>query len=205
MRRRGPNSFGVTADVVAILPGFGFPMPPEQDIRDLAEWFERKVVENYALFYSIAYQISGNRHEAEEIVQEATLKTWRNLGALEDPSALVGWVASATRNAALDTKRKRRPEAADSEFLDLSVVDFEPGEADDLDERRCILEEIGKLPVNQAVVVTLRFMEGLDLNQIAGRLGLTGNNVRVRLHRGLEKLRGSRRLRVAAGLAEEGD
>ena len=59
--------------------------------------------------------------------------------------------------------------------------------------------------MNQAVVITLRFMEGLDLNQIAGRLGLTGNNVRVRLHRGLEKLRGSRRLRMAAGLAEESD
>ena len=180
-------------------------MAPEQDLKDLAEWFEKKVVENYALFFSIAHQVSGNSHEAEEIVQEAVLKTWRNLGVLEDPSALVGWVASATRNAALDVKRKRRPEPADSEFLESSAVALSPGEPDDADERRCILQEIGKLPVNQAVVVTLRFMEGLDLDQIAGRLGLTGNNVRVRLHRGLEKLRGSRRLRLAAGLAEEND
>jgi len=180
-------------------------MSPEQDLPDLAEWFEKKVVENYALFFSIANQISGNSHEAEEIVQEAVLKTWRNLGALEDPSALVGWVASAARNAALDARRKRRPEPAESEMLDSTTVDFAPGEPDDADERRCILEEIGKLPVNQAAVVTLRFMEGLDLNQIAGRLGLTGNNVRVRLHRGLEKLRSSRRLRIAAGLSEESD
>ncbi len=157
------------------------------------------------LFFSIAHQISGNSHEAEEIVQEAVLKTWRNLGALEDPSALVGWVASATRNAALDARRKRRPEPAENELLDFSTVEFASAQPEDADERRCILEEIGKLPVNQAVVVTLRFMEGLDLNQIAGRLGLTGNNVRVRLHRGLEKLRGSRRLRTAAGLAEESD
>jgi len=180
-------------------------MPPEQDLRDLAEWFEKKVVENYALFFSIARQVSGDGHEAEEIVQEAVLKTWRNLGALEDPSSLVGWVATATRNAALDTKRRRRPEAAESEILDASAVHFAPSDADEADERRRILEEIGKLPVNQAVVITLRFMEGLELNQIAGRLGLTGNNVRVRLHRGLERLRGSRRLRIAAGLTEEGD
>jgi RNA polymerase sigma-70 factor (ECF subfamily) len=180
-------------------------MPPEQDMSDLAEWFEKKVVENYALFFSIAQQISGNGHEAEEIVQEAVLKTWRNLGALEDPSALVGWVASATRNAALDRRRKRRPETAESEVLDTSGMSITESRHEDPDERRCILEEIGKLPVNQAVVVTLRFMEGLGLDQIAERLGLSSNNVRVRLHRGLEKLRGSERLRLAAGLAEEGD
>jgi DNA-directed RNA polymerase specialized sigma24 family protein len=47
---------------------------------------------------------------------------------------------------------------------------------------------IAQLPDNQAIVVTLRFYEGLDGPAIAKKLGMTDNAVRVRLHRGLERL-----------------
>ena len=48
---------------------------------------------------------------------------------------------------------------------------------------------IGRLPVNQAVVVTLRFVEGMNTREIADRLGIAETNVRVRLHRGLQTLK----------------
>lgn len=157
-------------------------------VEELRTWFEEKVSENYRLFFSIASSVLKSSHEAEEAVQEAVLKAWRNLDSLEDPAALVGWVARITRNVALDLKRQ--PTSVDWADMDANATPDSPNpDADRHDDRAYLLKLIGDLPDSQSVVVTLRFLEDLDIEQIGRRLGLTPNAVRVRLHRGLETLR----------------
>lgn len=164
---------------------------------ELRQWFELKVVENQRLFYAIAYQILGDAHEAEDAVQASVCKGWSSLGELNDPSAVVGWVARITRHTAIDLRRKRRERATDDE--ELAALD--PGAhdvplAEQADEREVMRRLIAQLPDNQAIVITLRFYEGLDGPAIARRLGMTDNAVRVRLHRGLERLEQLLRNRV---------
>jgi RNA polymerase sigma-70 factor (ECF subfamily) len=164
---------------------------------ELRQWFERKVVENQRLFYAIAYQILGDAHEAEDAVQASVCKGWSSLGELHDPSAVVGWVARITRHTAIDLRRKRRERVTDDE--ELAALD--PGArdvplAEQADEREVMRRLIAQLPDNQAIVITLRFYEGLDGPTIARRLGMTDNAVRVRLHRGLERLEQLLRNRV---------
>lgn len=160
-------------------------------VEELRAWFEEKVTENYRLFYSIATSVLKSSHEAEEAVQEAVLKAWRSLDSLEDPAALVGWVARITRNVALDLKKKRQPTSVDWADMDANTTREEsaPPDPDRHDDRAYLLKLIGDLPDSQSVVVTMRFLEDLDIEQIGQRLGLTPNAVRVRLHRGLETLR----------------
>lgn len=162
-------------------------------VEELRTWFEAKVTENYRLFYSIATSVLKSSHEAEEAVQEAVLKAWRSLDSLEDPAALVGWVARITRNVALDLKKKRQPTPVDWTDIDANASresqDSVTPDPDRHDDRAYLLKLIGELPDSQSVVVTLRFMEDMDIEQIGKRLGLTPNAVRVRLHRGLETLR----------------
>ncbi len=175
------------------------------ELAELSQWFEKSVVANYRLFFSIAYQILLDTHEAEEAAQDAVLKGWSHLGELNDPAALVGWIARIARTTALDRKKKRAPELVDDTILD----GLPPGEehalpeAERHDEREALLREIGKLPESQAVVITLRFFEGLDVRQIANRLGILENAVRVRLHRGMENLRQRPRLREMSGADSE--
>ena len=168
-------------------------------VAKLRDWFERKVVENHRLFYTIAWQILGDQHEAEDAVQNAACKAWGSLGELHDPATVVGWVARITRNVAIDMRRKRRERAAEADELsagESGVVD--PPAAEQADERAAMRALIARLPANQAVVVTMRFYENMDGPSIARALGMTDNAVRVRLHRGLERLGRMLREREAA-------
>jgi RNA polymerase sigma-70 factor (ECF subfamily) len=152
-------------------------------------WFEKKVVENHRLFYTIAFQVTGDAHEAEDAVQSAVCKAWTSLSELNDPESLVGWVARITRNAALDAKRRKRAKPTEDEelaALDTGTEDVD--QAEQLDERAAMRELIAQLPENQAIVVTMRFYQDMDGPAIAKALGMTDNAVRVRLHRALERL-----------------
>jgi RNA polymerase sigma-70 factor, ECF subfamily len=170
------------------------------EISELSAWFEEKMLENCKLFFSIAFQILGQIQESEEAVQDASLKAWSQLGKLHDRSAIVGWMARITRNAALDRKKRRVPETVEEHVLDNGAACQQPQtETERSDDRAAIVTEIGQLPEGQAVVVTLRFFEGLDVRAIARRLGLKENAVRVRLHRGLENLSQRPRLQEMSG------
>ena len=158
-------------------------------VAELRRWFEQKVVENHRLFYAIAFQILGDAHEAEDAVQSAVCKGWSSLGELNDPEAIVGWVAKITRHAAIDVRRKKRERATEDEEL----ASMDPGVddaplAEQADERAVMRGLIAQLPDNQAIVVTMRFYQDMDGPAIARKLGMTDNAVRVRLHRGLERL-----------------
>jgi RNA polymerase sigma-70 factor (ECF subfamily) len=159
-------------------------------VTDLRQWFEQQVVENHRLFYTIACQVlGGDAHEAEDAVQTAVCKAWSRLGELNDPQAVVGWVAKITRHTAIDIRRKKRERVTDDE----TMASYDPGEmdapiAEQEDERAVMRGLIGQLPDNQAIVVTMRFYQDMDGPEIARKLGMTDNAVRVRLHRGLERL-----------------
>src|SRR5437762_386475 len=96
------------------------------NVAKLRDWFEKKVVENHRLFYTIAWQILGDQHEAEDAVQNGACKAWSGLGELNDPATVVGWVARITRNVAIDMRRKRRERVAKDDelaMLDRGTVD----------------------------------------------------------------------------------
>src|SRR5258705_12200454 len=82
--------------------------PVMPSVAELRRWFEQKVVENQRLFYAIAYQVVGDAHEAEDGGQGSVCKAWSSLGELNDPGAIVGWVAKITRHTAIYTRRKKR-------------------------------------------------------------------------------------------------
>jgi RNA polymerase sigma factor (sigma-70 family) len=89
-----------------------------QDVSDLKAWFEGRVVENHRLFFSIAYQNVRDAAEAEDVVQEACLRAWRELGTLREPSSLVGWIATTIRRLAYDLRGRRRPVATPEDAFD---------------------------------------------------------------------------------------
>jgi RNA polymerase sigma-70 factor (ECF subfamily) len=160
---------------------------PKSDLEQLKEWFEGRVTENYALFYSVAYQVLRNAHDAEEAAQDGVLKAWDDIASLENPAAVVGWVARIVRNTALDFKKKRRPELGHEATF--AVTPARDSGGVHWDEREQLWDAVGRLPENQAVVITLRVKDGLGNGEIARRLGVSENVVRVRYHRGLENLR----------------
>ena len=172
---------------------------------EVREWFQSSLLENYRLFFSIAYGVLESSHDAEDAVQEAVLKAYRNLRVLEEPEKLVGWVARITRNTALDVAKKggamkTRLVSSEEHQHDVESVVAEPRHQEDFEVRLLILKEIGKLPAGQADVVLLKYLEDLDICEISERLGINANAAQVRLHRAYRAMSNSVELTRLVGV-----
>ena len=144
--------------------------------------------------------------EAEDLTQEVFVKVHRALPAFKGDSSLSTWIYRIATNTALDALRSpafRRsgenlPLAEDAEpCADASALPeslMTPGEASPEQEAfkkerfECYRGVLGGLPPNYRAVVGLSELGDLAVDEIAAILGLNASTVKIRLHRGREKL-----------------
>lgn len=122
--------------------------------------------------------------EAEDLVQDVFVSALRKLPLLRAPGAFRGWLASITRNRAIDFHRDARDHA---ELQQDSFPD-RPAQGPH-QEAHMILDVIRTLPEAYRETLILRLVEGMTGPEIAERTGLTPDSVRVNLFRGFKMLR----------------
>jgi RNA polymerase sigma factor (sigma-70 family) len=149
---------------------------------------ERNASQDYTLFkrvvlphlddaYNLAYWLTGNRADAEDVVQEASLRAFRAIQRFAGGSAHA-WVLSIVRNTAYSWLRKNRPSAVVTvEDLDtFEIALARPGDPDaDTPESaliaqtdaECLRAAIAALPTPFRETLVLREIEGLDYREIA--------------------------------------
>jgi len=166
------------------------------------EAFAHLVDETSAHIYRAALQILGDERDAEDVLQETYLKAFRALPDFEGRSSLTTWLYRIAVNEALMLVRKRKPPAisveepepfdAEAESEEMEIVDFccLP-ERDTLssETRRFMDRAVRKLPENLRMVFVMRDIEGYTIQETAQALGLSENNVKVRLLRARLRLR----------------
>ena len=144
--------------------------------------FEEYVAARFVPLRRLAYLLTGDWAEAEDLVQAALIRCqpkWRTVIA-DDPHP---YVRRAVVNAASTWRRRRRLE------LSLDEQAQTPDHADATDERLVLLAALRRLPVAQRQVLVLRFYERLSESEIAAALGIAPGTVKSRLSRGLAALR----------------
>jgi RNA polymerase sigma-70 factor (ECF subfamily) len=160
------------------------------------EWMGSVLAEHYRLFYAIALGYLRNATMAEDAVQAAAVKGLQSLKNIREPDSLVRWFATITRNTSLDMLREKSRKPEDPLDAAQGIVAPQSRDYSQIDQQRVLLSEISKLPENQAIVVQLRYLGDLEIDEIAERLGLNRNAVQVRLHRALARLAKSAALNV---------
>lgn len=130
----------------------------------------------------------GDRHHAEDVVQEALVAAFRDLPALENPASFRSWVARILVRIALKRRRKIRRERAPGKPVREAVRD--PSDHRRLD---ALAREVGRLPDKYRIPLTLHYLTGLAYREVARVTGLTEKRVKSRLHDARDRLR--RRLR----------
>jgi RNA polymerase sigma-70 factor (ECF subfamily) len=140
--------------------------------------------------FGIAFHLTYDRAEAEELTQDCFLKVWENLDRYQPSEAsLLAWIATLSRNLCIDHYRKRRREKGFHFVTDDAVTVLLPGSDDpqaDAVQRerlRFLLEAIGDLPDELAELIQLRDLDGLDYREIADFLNLPDGTVKSRLNR----------------------
>ncbi|MFC0109609.1 sigma-70 family RNA polymerase sigma factor [Kibdelosporangium aridum] len=136
-----------------------------------------------------ATRLTGERAAAEDVVQEALIKAWRNPDVLVNGKGSVrGWLLTVVRNIITDKVRARnaRPkEVAESP----TAVPIERDHADKVVSSMVVLDALEKLPdVHRSVLVEI-YVRGQNINETAETLGIPPGTVKSRSHYALRALR----------------
>ena len=148
--------------------------------------------------YSFAVRIVGDNLVAEEILQEAFVRAWRQSDRFEfSRGSFPSWLLSITHNLAIDEvrRRQRRPQRADavdiSDVLRLEIDESanveEAAEASELRER--IRGAMAQLPQAQRRVIELAYFEGLTQREIAALLEEPLGTIKTRMRLAMQKLK----------------
>ena len=156
--------------------------------------WEEIVTEHSARVYRLAYRLTGNQHDAEDLTQETFLRVFRSLGTYT-PGTFEGWLHRITTNLFLDQARRRQkiriePVGEDTYRLESTARESTPErgyEHANLDHD--VQRALDELPPEFRAAVVLCDMEGLSYEEIAVTLGIKLGTVRSRIHRGRAQLR----------------
>jgi RNA polymerase sigma-70 factor (ECF subfamily) len=145
--------------------------------------------------YRLAYRLTGNQHDAEDLTQEVFVRVFRSLSSYT-PGTFEGWLHRITTNLFLDgARRKQRIRfegLADEVAHRLPGSEPTPAEAfDDTHLDDDIQAALKALPPEYRAAVVLCDIEGFSYEEIAATLGVKIGTVRSRIHRGRAQLRGA--------------
>jgi RNA polymerase sigma factor (sigma-70 family) len=178
----------------------GTAMPGEAVVPDetaAPEWtppsWDDLVRQHSARVYRLAYRLTGNMHDAEDLTQEVFVRVFRSLPSYT-PGTFEGWLHRITTNLFLDMARRRqriRFEGLGDQAVGL-LRDGEPTPAQAFDARHLdtdVQQALEALAPEYRAAVVLCDIEGLSYEEIAATLGVKLGTVRSRIHRGRAQLR----------------
>ena len=139
--------------------------------------------------FNASYRIVLNAQDAEEITQDAFLKTFDNLSTFEGSERdFTAWVKTIAINKSIDMFRKRSKEPFYEEIDNTADRIDDDTDFEDFPIEK-IKEALNNLPDGYRLTITMRLIEGMEFADIAERLGIKESTVRSQYARGLEKLR----------------
>ena len=153
--------------------------------RDAYEALARASVDR---LYAIAYQITRDPDRADDAVQQALVAMWRDLPSLRDPSRFEGWTYRLVSNASLQELRRRR-RATVTELRPDEVLAGSDDVATDVARRDQLDRALARLTPEHRMIIVLRHMTGLSIDELADVLAIPRGTVASRLHHATRTLR----------------
>jgi len=134
----------------------------------------------------MAYLLTRNRADAEDLVQAALAKTYQAWDRIQDPRALDGYVRRAMVNTHISWWRSRRVEEYPTDDIpDRPVADH----ARDSELSDALRRALNRLPSRMRAAVVLRYFEDMSEAEIAEILGISQGTVKSTVSRAVAKLR----------------
>ncbi|WP_086698031.1 RNA polymerase sigma factor SigE [Streptomyces tricolor] len=180
---------------------------PAGEVWTMPSWDE--IVRRHAhQVYRLAYRLSGNQHDAEDLTQEVFIRVFRSLDRYR-PGTFQGWLHRITVNLFLDMAR-RRPRIRFEHLTDAAAERVPAREQDparahhDAQLDTEVQAALDALPAECRAAIVLCDIEGLPYEEIATTLGVKLGTVRSRIHRGRARLRTELVHRAVAGRGSAG-
>ncbi len=141
--------------------------------------------------FRYCYLRISDREKARDIMQETFIKTWKYLAEGHAINNLKAFLYRTASNLIIDEYRKNKTVSLDlmREKDGFDPVGDDAGDIIDLAEAQNAIRLINKLEPGYREIIIMRYINDLSVKDIAQILGESENNVSVKIHRGLEKLK----------------
>ncbi|HWC74003.1 MAG TPA: sigma-70 family RNA polymerase sigma factor [Gemmatimonadales bacterium] len=159
------------------------------------ERFEAMVLPHLDAAYTLARYLTGNTQDAQDIVQDASLRALKYFGGFRgtEPAAGRAWLLAIVRNTVRTWRERRHFESADTTFDEEQhsegIAADDPAVKLDRKETRARLREaLAQLPDEFREVIVLRDVQELSYKEISEVIGAPEGTVMSRLHRARQRL-----------------
>jgi RNA polymerase sigma-70 factor (ECF subfamily) len=187
--------------------------PRPAPLEDGLDWtppsWDEVVRTHSARVYRLAYRLTGNPHDAEDLTQDVFVRVFRSLSTYT-PGTFEGWLHRITTNLFLDQVRRKQRIRFDALADDAAdrLAGREPTPAQHYDDHHLdgdVQLALDALPPDFRAAVVLCDIEGLSYEEIAATLGIKLGTVRSRIHRGRAQLRAALEHRAPRASVGRGD
>ncbi|MBN1416700.1 MAG: RNA polymerase sigma factor [Bacteroidales bacterium] len=153
-----------------------------------------QLIDRYnTMAYTLAFRILNNHEDAEEIVQDAFVRVYENLGKFRQKSKFSTWLYRIVYNVAISHTRKRKPAMQDITAVIRS--DEDNTQSGDLlygfteeEAREFIRKTLAALPEDERTIITLYYLNESGTDEIHEITGLSKANIKVKLFRARKKM-----------------
>ncbi|MFD0316934.1 SigE family RNA polymerase sigma factor [Streptomyces flavalbus] len=149
--------------------------------------FTAYVQERRASLYATAYHLTGDRFEAEDLLQSALFSTYRAWDRISDKAAVGGYLRRTMTNLHISAWRRRKLNEYPTEELPETVGDTDAMRGTEL--RAVLWQALARLPELQRTMLVLRYYEGRTDPEIAEILDISVGTVKSSIWRSLRRLR----------------
>lgn len=149
--------------------------------------FTAYVRERRASLYATAYHLTGDRFEAEDLLQSALFSTYRAWDRISDKAAVGGYLRRTMTNLHISAWRRRKLNEYPTEELPETAGDLDSMRGTEL--RTVLWQALSRLPEPQRTMLVLRYYEGRTDPEIADILDISVGTVKSSIWRSLRRLR----------------
>ncbi|MFA3873963.1 SigE family RNA polymerase sigma factor [Streptomyces sp. MMCC 100] len=149
--------------------------------------FTAYVQERRSSLYATAYHLTGDRFEAEDLLQSALFSTYRAWDRISDKAAVGGYLRRTMTNLHISAWRRRKLNEYPTEELPETPGDMDAMRGTEL--RTVLWQALARLPELQRTMLVLRYYEGRTDPEIADILDISVGTVKSSIWRSLRRLR----------------
>ena len=150
------------------------------------EYFTQLVREYKSTIYTVCYMFSQDEEEVNDLFQETLINMWKGIDSFREESKISTWIYRVALNTCLLQERKKKRQVAKVP-LTMDVNFFQDDDANAA-QVRMLHQRIGKLGLVDRALVMM-WLEGMSYDEIGAVMGISAQNVGVKLFRIKESLK----------------
>ena len=156
-----------------------------------AQEFKKRFMPFHRLLYRVAFHLTGNVQDAEDLLQDTYLKLWQKRNDLRDEAVTQAYLVTLMRNLLRDQQRLKRIDSSAELKDELSPPDERSleGQIAANDEARKMESLISQLPERDERIIRMHLVEERSYEEIEQDTGLSQGNIRIIVMRTKQKLK----------------